>query len=98
MKPVSDTGCPPSEKRSRIRLRVFGTMHRLPLVEIESGPDSAKDALVSTKQVFVNRAWRDAGIYDRVEVAGRRHRYGTGTCAGTEPCHRSDAGRCGHRR
>ncbi len=56
----------PSQRETvTYRLRVFGTMHRLPLVEIESGDDSANDALVSTKQVFVNRAWRDAGIYDR---------------------------------
>jgi N-methylhydantoinase A len=56
----------PSQRETvTYRLRVFGSMHRLPLVEIESGPDSANGALVSSKQVFVNRAWRDAGIYDR---------------------------------
>jgi N-methylhydantoinase A/oxoprolinase/acetone carboxylase beta subunit len=43
-------------------------MHRLPLVEIGTGSSSANDALVSTKQVFVNRAWREAGIYDRTKL------------------------------
>jgi N-methylhydantoinase A len=59
----------PSQRETvTYRLRVFGSMHRLPLVEIESGADSAKNALVSTKQVFVNRKWRDAGIYDRARL------------------------------
>jgi N-methylhydantoinase A len=61
----------PSQRETvTYRLRVFGTMHRLPLVEIGSGPDSAKDALVSTKKVFVNRRWQDAGIYDRGKLLG----------------------------
>lgn len=47
------------------RLRVFGSMHRLPLVEIESGAGSAAEARIGTKQIFVNRGWKDAGIYDR---------------------------------
>ncbi|MEZ4665697.1 MAG: hypothetical protein R2835_03470 [Thermomicrobiales bacterium] len=56
----------PSKRETvTFRLRVFGSMHRLPLVEIEKGEESANDALTSTKQVFVNREWRDAGIYDR---------------------------------
>ena len=59
---------PSNRETVTYRLRVFGTMHRLPLVEIKSGSDSASDALVSTKQVFVNRAWRDAGIYDRTKL------------------------------
>jgi N-methylhydantoinase A len=50
------------------RLRVFGSMHRLPLVEIGDGPESAQDALVSSTKVFVNRAWREAGIYDRSKL------------------------------
>jgi N-methylhydantoinase A len=59
----------PSKRETvTFRLRVFGSMHRLPLVEIEDGPDSASDALVSTKQVYVNRSWRDAGIYDRSKL------------------------------
>jgi N-methylhydantoinase A len=62
---------PSNRETVTYRLRVFGTMHRLPLVEIESGPDSTKDALVSTKQVFVNRAWRGAGIYDRTKLLAR---------------------------
>ena len=43
-------------------------MHRLPLVEIDCGPGSASDALVATKQVFVNRQWQEAGIYDRAKL------------------------------
>lgn len=59
----------PSQRETvTYRLRVFGSMHRLPLVEIESGPDSAQGALVGTKQVFVNRQWREAGIYDRSKL------------------------------
>jgi len=50
------------------RLRVFGSIHRLPLAEIPDGPDSAQDARVGSKQVFVNRAWREAGIYDRAKL------------------------------
>ncbi len=59
---------PSNRETVTYRLRVFGTMHRLPLVEIESGPDSANDALVNTKQVFVNRQWQEAGIYDRTKL------------------------------
>lgn len=59
---------PSNRETVTYRLRVFGSMHRLPLVEIESGPDSAKDALVSTKKLFVNRAWQEAGIYDRSKL------------------------------
>jgi N-methylhydantoinase A len=59
---------PSNRETVTYRLRVFGTMHRLPLVEIESGADSANNALVSTKKLFVNRAWRDAGIYDRAKL------------------------------
>ncbi|MCA9860797.1 MAG: hydantoinase/oxoprolinase family protein, partial [Thermomicrobiales bacterium] len=59
---------PSKQETVTFRLRVFGSMHRLPLVEIEDGAESADDALVSTKQVFVNRAWRDAGIYDRSKL------------------------------
>jgi N-methylhydantoinase A len=47
------------------RLRVYGSMHRLPLFEIDEGPDSAETALIGTKPIFVNRSWRDAGIFDR---------------------------------
>lgn len=47
------------------RLRVFGTMHRLPMVEIGEGANSASDALIGKKQVYVERGWRDANIYDR---------------------------------
>jgi N-methylhydantoinase A len=59
---------PSNRETVTYRLRVFGTMHRLPLVEIESGANSASDALVSTKQVFVNRSWQKAGIYDRTKL------------------------------
>ncbi len=50
------------------RLRVFGSIHRLPMAEIDNGADSAANARVATKQVFVNRAWREAGIYDRARL------------------------------
>ena len=59
---------PSNRETVTYRLRVFGSMHRLPLVEIESGPDSAKDALVATKKLFVNRNWQEAGIYDRSKL------------------------------
>jgi N-methylhydantoinase A len=59
---------PSNRETVTYRLRVFGTMHRLPLVEIDCGPGSASDALVATKQVFVNRRWQEAGIYDRAKL------------------------------
>lgn len=59
---------PSNRETVTYRLRVFGSMHRLPLVEIDSDDDSVKTALVGTKQVFVNREWRDAGIYDRSKL------------------------------
>ena len=59
---------PSNRETVTYRLRVFGTMHRLPLVEIEAGEDSARDALVSSKHVFVNRQWQEAGIYDRTKL------------------------------
>ncbi len=59
---------PSNRETVTYRLRVFGTMHRLPLLEIPSGSESAADALVSSKQVFVNRQWQEAGIYDRAKL------------------------------
>ena len=59
---------PSNRETVTYRLRVFGTMHRLPLLEIESGLGSESDGLLSTKKVFINRAWRDAGIYDRTKL------------------------------
>ncbi|TXG78977.1 MAG: hypothetical protein E6R14_11985, partial [Thermomicrobiales bacterium] len=56
----------PSKRETvTFRLRVFGSMHRLPLVEINEDTASSTDAQVGAKQVFVNRAWRDAGIFER---------------------------------
>lgn len=50
------------------RLRVYGSIHRLPMIEIEEGPDSVAGAQVATKQIFVGRAWREAAIYDRSKL------------------------------
>ncbi len=59
---------PSNRETVTYRLRVFGAIDRLPLVEIESGPDSEVTALVSSKEIFVNRRWQEAGIYDRAKL------------------------------
>lgn len=52
------------------RLRVYGTMHRLPLNEIDADAGSAAAARIGEKPIFVDRSWQQAGVYDRSKLLG----------------------------